>query len=46
MNRLAQEMKERQAVFNYARLLTKAAIKYRVNRQLIYRMRTGESISF
>ena len=41
MNRLAQEMKFRQAVFNYARLhgVTKASIKYHVNRQLIYRMK-------
>ena len=41
MNRLAQEMKFRQAVFHYARLqgVTKAAIKYRVNRQFIYRMK-------
>ena len=41
MNRLAQEMKFRQEVFNYARLngVTKATKKYRVNRQFIYRMK-------
>ena len=41
MNRIAQELKFRQAVFHYARLhgVSKAAVKYRVNRQFIYRMK-------
>ena len=41
MKRISQELKFRQAVFNYAALhgVTKAAIKYNVNRQFIYRMK-------
>ena len=51
MDRIAQERQFRQAVFKYANAhgVTKAAIKYRVNRQFIYRMRwkydgTAESL--
>ena len=51
MNRVAQELNFRQAVFKYANLhgVTKAAIKYHVNRQFIYRMKwkydgTAESL--
>ena len=41
MNRITQELKFRQAVFKHAELhgVTKAANKYHVNRQFIYRMK-------
>ena len=51
MDRIAQEKSFRQAVFKYAEIygVTKATVKYHVNRQFIYRMRwrydgTAESL--